>query len=154
MVPLTRAQREVADDLQAFLRKYVTKHWRKESFIARSPDELHPLELLVYHDEASRLAVSISVLNSAIMSSLQHDDPEYMRRPLTDRLRYLDEYEPLKLLKEMKELVALWIPLATYVVSKRVKTFKEYQAMLDQWEVTASSKAGHIIGRLVRRFRE
>ena len=69
MVPLTRAQREVADDLQAFLRKYVTKHWRKESFIARSPDELHPLELLVYYDEASRLAVSISVLNSAITAA-------------------------------------------------------------------------------------
>ena len=153
MVPLTRAQREVADDLQIFFRRYVAKHWRKESFIARSPDELHPLELLVYYDEASRLAVSISVLDSAIMSSLQHDDPEYMRRPLTDRLRYLDEYEPLKLLKEMKELVALWIPLATYVVSKRVKTFEEYQAMLEKWEVTRSTKAGHIAGRLIRSLR-
>jgi hypothetical protein len=153
MVPLTRAQREVADDLQAFLRRYVTKHWRKESFIARSPDELHPLELLVYYDEASRLAVSISVLDSAIMSSLQHDDPEYMRSPLTERLRYLDEYEPLKLLKEMRELVALWIPLATYVVSQRVTTFEESQAMLKQWEATSSTQIGRIVARLVRSLR-
>jgi hypothetical protein len=53
----------------------------------------------------------------------------------------------------MKERIALWIPLATYVVSKRVKTFEEYQAMLEKWEVTTSTKAGHIAGRLIRSLR-
>jgi hypothetical protein len=154
MAPLTAAQRELAADLQAFLRRYVAEHWHEDSFIARNPDELHPLELLVYYDEASRLTVCISTLESAIKCSLHHDDPEYKRRPLTDRLRYTDEYEPLKHLKEMRELVALWIPLATYVVSKRVETFKEYQAMLERWEATPSTKTGHVIGRLIRRFRE
>ena len=154
MAPLTAAQRELAADLQAFLRRYVAKHWHESIFIARNPDELHPLELLVYYDEASRLTVCISTLESAIKCSLHHDDHEYKRRPLTDRLRYTDEYEPLKLLNEMRELVALWIPLATYVVSKRVKTFEEHQAMLEQWEATPSTKVGHVIGRLVRRFRE
>jgi hypothetical protein len=148
--PLTQAQREASEELQTFLNKYYNDNWNEKSFVGRSPSELHPLELLVFYDEAKKIGVVISFLEQAISNSLRNDNPEFRRRPLGSQLSFTEEYEPLKRLRVMKELINLWIPLALYVVSEHANKFEVYQGMLSQWEVKSSTKAGYWFKRFIQ----
>lgn len=92
----------------------------------------------------------IKILEGAISNTLQHDDEAFRRSSIKQKLEILSTYEPLVLLKEMRELFSLWIPLAEDQIDQQSQRIASYQPLLKSLDAGETNRLREVLTRLYR----